>query len=157
MWDATITDPNVYTSPWRISMPLTAEPTYEMFEYACHEGNYAVPNALSGRAFSSARSRGRNGGPGPTDRAEAGPALRQERRARLDRPRRGRARGERRAAFGRRCTPPEHRRFFRRLYASGWTISILTPSGPVTNEISMSSPRGLVKGRGSMSKSTPLP
>ena len=51
MWDVTITDPNVYTSSWRISMPLTAEPTYEMFEYACHEGNYAVPNALSGARF----------------------------------------------------------------------------------------------------------
>jgi hypothetical protein len=51
MWDVTITDPDVYTAPWRISMPLTAEPTYEMFEYACHEGNYAVPNALSGARF----------------------------------------------------------------------------------------------------------
>lgn len=26
-------------------MPLTAEPDYAIFEYACHEGNYAVPNA----------------------------------------------------------------------------------------------------------------
>ena len=51
MWDVTITDPDVYTAPWRISMPLTAEPTYEMFEYACYEGNYAVPNALSGARF----------------------------------------------------------------------------------------------------------
>ena len=47
----TITYPNVYTASWKISMPLTAEPTYEMFEYACHEGNYAVPNALSGARF----------------------------------------------------------------------------------------------------------
>ena len=51
MWDVTITDPDVYTAPWTISMPLTAEPTYEMFEYACHDGNYAVPNALSGARF----------------------------------------------------------------------------------------------------------
>ena len=51
MWDVTITDPNVYTAPWKISMPLTAEPTYQMFEYACHEGNYAVPNALSGARY----------------------------------------------------------------------------------------------------------
>ena len=51
MWDVTITDPNVYTAPWKISMPLTAEPTYQMFEYACHEGNYAVPNALSGERY----------------------------------------------------------------------------------------------------------
>ena len=51
MWDVTITDPNVYTVPWKISMPLTAAPTYEMFEYACHEGNYAIPNTLSGARF----------------------------------------------------------------------------------------------------------
>ncbi|MEE2638673.1 MAG: hypothetical protein VYE68_15735 [Acidobacteriota bacterium] len=49
MWTVTIEDANVYTAPWVIQMPLTAEPTYQMFEYACHEGNYAVPNALSGQ------------------------------------------------------------------------------------------------------------
>ena len=48
MWDVTITDPNVYTAPWTISMPLSAEPTYQMFEYACQEGNLAVGNILSG-------------------------------------------------------------------------------------------------------------
>ena len=36
-------------------MPLTAEPDYEIFEYACHEGNYAVPNALSGQRAIDAR------------------------------------------------------------------------------------------------------
>ncbi len=36
-----ITDPDVYTAPWTIQIPLTAEPDYEMFEYACHEGNYS--------------------------------------------------------------------------------------------------------------------
>ena len=49
IWTVTIDDPNVYTQPWTISMPLTAEPDYEIYEYACHEGNYAVPNALSGQ------------------------------------------------------------------------------------------------------------
>ena len=29
-------------------MPLTAEPDYEMFEYACHEGNYSMASSLSG-------------------------------------------------------------------------------------------------------------
>ena len=51
MWEVTITDPETYTQPWKISMPLTAAPNYEMFEYACHEGNYAVPNALSGARY----------------------------------------------------------------------------------------------------------
>ena len=29
-------------------MPLNLEPDYKIFEYACHEGNHAVPNTLSG-------------------------------------------------------------------------------------------------------------
>ncbi|MEX0618532.1 MAG: hypothetical protein WDZ76_02360 [Pseudohongiellaceae bacterium] len=51
IWDVTVTDPPVYTQPFTISMPLTADNEYVMFEYACHEGNYAVPNILrAGRA-----------------------------------------------------------------------------------------------------------
>ena len=38
-YDVTITDPKVYTSPWKIAMPLTRDDNYQMFEYACHEGN----------------------------------------------------------------------------------------------------------------------
>ena len=50
-WQATIEDPTVYTRPWTVAMPLNLEPEYHMFEYACHEGNYAMPNTLSaGRA-----------------------------------------------------------------------------------------------------------
>ena len=48
MWTVTVEDPNVYTRPWTVSMPLTHRPNYQMFEYACHEGNWAVRNALSG-------------------------------------------------------------------------------------------------------------
>jgi hypothetical protein len=38
-YEVTITDPKVYTSPWKIAMPLTRDDNYQMFEYACHEGN----------------------------------------------------------------------------------------------------------------------
>ena len=48
MWTVTVDDPNVYTAPWTISIPLTAEPDYVIYEYACHEGNYAIPNILAG-------------------------------------------------------------------------------------------------------------
>ena len=48
MWTVTVDDPNVYTEPWTISIPLTAEPEYVIYEYACHEGNYAIPNILGG-------------------------------------------------------------------------------------------------------------
>ena len=47
-YEATITDSLVYTAPWTVSMPLTRDPAYVFFEYACHEGNRAVENILSG-------------------------------------------------------------------------------------------------------------
>ena len=47
-YEVTIEDPKVFTSPWKVAMPLHREPDYQMFEYACHEGNRAVPNTLSG-------------------------------------------------------------------------------------------------------------
>lgn len=51
IWEARISDPEHLESPFTISMPLTREPDYVMYEYACHEGNYAIPNILSaGRA-----------------------------------------------------------------------------------------------------------
>jgi hypothetical protein len=50
-YSVTITDPKVYTAPWTVELPLNRDPSYSMFEYACHEGNLALPNALSaGRA-----------------------------------------------------------------------------------------------------------
>ena len=51
IWEARVTDPENLTAPFTISMPLTQEPDYVMYEYACHEGNYAIENILSaGRA-----------------------------------------------------------------------------------------------------------
>jgi hypothetical protein len=50
-YDVVIEDPKVFTAPWKVAMPLQREPDYQIFEYACHEGNRAVPNTLSaGRA-----------------------------------------------------------------------------------------------------------
>ena len=48
MWEVTIEDPVVYDRPWTISMPLTRAPGYEMYEYACHEGNRDVEIYLGG-------------------------------------------------------------------------------------------------------------
>ena len=44
----TIDDPATYTRPWTAvrSMPRLID--YQIYEYACHEGNYAMTNALSG-------------------------------------------------------------------------------------------------------------
>ena len=46
-YSVTIEDPKVYTKPWTVSLPLNRDDTYQMFEYSCHEGNYAMANALS--------------------------------------------------------------------------------------------------------------
>ena len=46
-YSVTITDPKVYARPWTVKLPLNRDDSYEMFEYSCHEGNYALPNALS--------------------------------------------------------------------------------------------------------------
>jgi hypothetical protein len=46
-YTVTIEDPKVYTKPWTVSLPLNRDDTYQMFEYSCQEGNYAMANALS--------------------------------------------------------------------------------------------------------------
>jgi len=46
-YEVTITDPKIYTAPWTVAFPITQEPGYQIFEYACHEGNYAMHNRLS--------------------------------------------------------------------------------------------------------------
>jgi hypothetical protein len=47
-YEVTITDPKTWTRPWKVSFPLRRDNGYQMFEYACHEGNYAMRNTLSG-------------------------------------------------------------------------------------------------------------
>jgi hypothetical protein len=44
----TIEDPTVYTKPWTAVRPMTSLPGYRIYEYACHEGNYAMSGILGG-------------------------------------------------------------------------------------------------------------
>ena len=46
-YDLTVHDPKTFTAPWTVAFPITREPGYQIFEYACHEGNYAMANVLS--------------------------------------------------------------------------------------------------------------
>ena len=45
----TMNDPKLYTRPWTAELNLTTKNSPDrIFEYACHEGNYAVPNTITG-------------------------------------------------------------------------------------------------------------
>ncbi len=47
LYRATIDDPDTYTKPWTMEFPFLSSPG-PIFEYACHEGNYAMPDILGG-------------------------------------------------------------------------------------------------------------
>jgi len=47
-WSVTIHDPITYARPWTMAMTLTRDDREEIFEWACHEGNYGLMNMLSG-------------------------------------------------------------------------------------------------------------
>jgi hypothetical protein len=44
----TVTDPETWTSRWTATIPLRLA-DLPLYEYACHEGNYSMPNILSGQ------------------------------------------------------------------------------------------------------------
>jgi hypothetical protein len=55
-YEVTIDDPSVYTQPWKVAIPMTRDDNYQIYEYACHEGNEAVGLVLrGGRALDKGR------------------------------------------------------------------------------------------------------
>jgi len=53
-YEVTMTDPTLFTRPWTARFPLSTNQASRgvtkgpMYEYACHEGNYSMPNVLKG-------------------------------------------------------------------------------------------------------------
>ena len=47
LYEFTIDDPGTWTAPWTAQIPMRWN-ALPLFEYACHEGNYAMPNILGG-------------------------------------------------------------------------------------------------------------
>ncbi len=47
-YQATLDDPKMFTRPWTVSIPLHRDSSYQIYEYACHEGNRAVEGILRG-------------------------------------------------------------------------------------------------------------
>ncbi len=54
-YEVTVDDPHTFTRPWTAALNLT--PGTALFEYACHEGNYAMRNMLSAARAAEARRR----------------------------------------------------------------------------------------------------
>lgn len=48
-YELRVDDPETYTAPWTVSFNYKRDDAYVQYEYGCHEGNYAVPNSLSGQ------------------------------------------------------------------------------------------------------------
>jgi hypothetical protein len=47
-WSVTVDDATTWTRPWTFEIDLTKDTNQPVMEYACHEGNYAMRNILSG-------------------------------------------------------------------------------------------------------------
>ena len=47
LYQYTVVDPATYTAPWLAEYAL-ARSTQPLYEFACHEGNYSLPNILAG-------------------------------------------------------------------------------------------------------------
>ena len=46
-WSVTVSDPSTWSKPWTFAVSLTQDASQAVFEFACHEGNYAMKNLLS--------------------------------------------------------------------------------------------------------------
>jgi hypothetical protein len=74
MWEATISDPNVWTRPYTLRYPFKMDREYRLYEYACHEGNYMMLDSLTAARQLEAQGldtkvvRGEAGGPLPGTR-----------------------------------------------------------------------------------------
>jgi len=57
LYQYTVKDPAIYTGPWLAEYSLYRQ-TKPLYEFACHEGNYSLPNILSGaRAIERAKAK----------------------------------------------------------------------------------------------------
>jgi hypothetical protein len=70
LYEVTINDPNVWTKPYTMRYPFKRDNEYKVIEYACHEGNYMMLDALTG-----ARKLEREGKDTKVLRGEAGGPL----------------------------------------------------------------------------------
>jgi hypothetical protein len=58
VYKAIIEDPSTWTKPWTVELPFAAAPG-PIYEYACHEGNYAMEDILAGARKAEAEGSGK--------------------------------------------------------------------------------------------------
>ena len=47
VYQVTYTDPDVFTAPWTAQVEWTRDDHYQMYEFACHEGNVQVRDLIN--------------------------------------------------------------------------------------------------------------
>ncbi|MDA1096362.1 MAG: hypothetical protein O3B84_03795 [Chloroflexi bacterium] len=47
LYEVAVEDPGTWSRPWKFAVPMVRSES-QMFEYACHEGNYGMTNLLAG-------------------------------------------------------------------------------------------------------------
>ena len=58
-YEFTVDDPTTWTAPWTAMIPLKLKKEL-IYEYACHEGNAAIPNMLRGHRFEEREAAGKS-------------------------------------------------------------------------------------------------
>jgi hypothetical protein len=58
LYEFTVDDPGTWTRPWTVAIPMQ-KVEVPIYEYACHEGNYALRNILAGARAQDASERSR--------------------------------------------------------------------------------------------------
>jgi hypothetical protein len=53
-YEFTVDNPTAFSKPWTVSYPMTRS-TEQMYEYACHEGNYGLVDILRGERYQERR------------------------------------------------------------------------------------------------------
>ena len=54
-YEIAVEDPVVLVRGWKASLPWRRDPDYTIYEYACHEGNHAISNALRNSRYLESR------------------------------------------------------------------------------------------------------
>ena len=54
-YEVRVEDPQTWVRPWTVTFPVRRDESYAIYEYACHEGNYAVRHILSATRAAEAR------------------------------------------------------------------------------------------------------